>query len=166
MYIISTKKGFTLIEILIYIAVLGLIMFSFLSYVIIMSGSKQKAYVSEEVHSNLRQAFNVMNQKIKVANDVLTPMIGNSSDSLTLNSSTGQIVFSITGGVLKITENGETFSVTSDEVVVSNLLFTNLTPQTSERDNISIEITIDYKGGGGVTSNYTQSARTAVTLRN
>ena len=67
---LQTDKGFTLIEIIIYIAILGTIASSFIFFSVSVSESRNKTYVVQEVHANTRMALEIISQKIRMANGV------------------------------------------------------------------------------------------------
>ena len=64
------ENGFTLIELIIYIGIIGAVAASFVSFSIYVSESRNKTYVFEEVQANSRTALNLMSQKIKMANGI------------------------------------------------------------------------------------------------
>jgi len=161
------NKGFTLVEVLIYIAVIGLVVTSFITFAISISSSRSKTYVVQEVQANTRTALDLISQKVRAAEDVVTPSEGNSTSTLELDmpDTADNLVFSVIGNILNITEGvADPVPITSDEVSVSNLSFTNLAV-TGERDNIRVEMTIEYSGEGSKEYEYSQSLQTAVSIR-
>ncbi len=69
-------------------------------------------------------------------------------------------------GVLQITEGSSSpVAITSNEVKITNLVFTNLT-STSAQENIRIEITVEYDNeGSDIEYTFSQNLRTAVSIR-
>ncbi len=169
-YIGSKAKkgaGFTLIEVSIYIAIIGIVVSSFITFALSINSSRAKTYVVQEVQANTRTTLDLISQKIRLADDVVNPGEGNSASSLELDmpNPDPNLTFIITEGVLGIAEGvGDPLPITSDEVYVSNLTFTNLTA-VGEKDNIRVEITIEYRGDGSKEYEYSQSLQTAVSLR-
>jgi Tfp pilus assembly protein PilW len=140
------KKGFTLIEFLIYIGIVGLILvlMTNLFWNVILGGTKENSY--QEVQQNGRFALLKMKQEIKKAVGINSPSSGSSADSLSLamtNPVLNPTVFDLNGGKLRITQ-GSSFpiEITTDQVDVISLRFTNLsyldTPGT-----IMVEMTIE-----------------------
>jgi type II secretory pathway pseudopilin PulG len=170
--VFNKSGGFTLIETLIYIAIIGIVITSFVEFSISVSNSRGKAYVASEVQSNLRVSMDLIRQRIREATDVTTSSSTFGSDpsflTLTMASSTlnpTTIGLSADNGVLGIKEGSNaTTTITSSEVSVTNLVFTNLTASTT-RENIRIQMTIEYNGGGDVYYEFSQSAQSAVSLR-
>lgn len=161
-------SGFTLIETLIYIAIIGGVIASFIAFSFSITGSRNKVHVIEEVQANARVALDVIAQKIRAADDILSPTEGNNASALILDmpSPDPDLTISVNGGVLGIAEGaGAATPITSTEVNISSISFTNLAP-TGERENIRLEMTIDYNySGGSVEYSYAKSYQTSVSLR-
>ena len=166
------NKGSTLVEILIYVAILGMVISSFIYFAVSISDSRGKVYVEQEVQANSRVALNLITQKILSANGV---NVGSSvfdldPGSLSLSMADGAknpTIISLTAddGQVQIQEGlSGAVSITSDEVRVTNLVFTNLT-STSDKPNIKIELTVEYIVTGDVIYEYTYSLETAISLR-
>jgi len=142
--------GFTLIEILVYIAVIAIILVSVLSFLrwAIISSKKQEAM--REVLDSGRSAMEIMTREIREAKSVYDPT--STSTQLSLET-------------LKYLPQGETMSyidfflcqtqlcfkkesqnpitLTSNKVEVKNLIFRKIV--TNQIPSIQIEITVDYK---------------------
>jgi type II secretory pathway pseudopilin PulG len=170
--VLHKSGGFTLIETLIYIAIIGIVITSFVEFSISVSNSRGKAYVASEVQSNLRISMDLIKQRIREATDVVTASSTFSSDpsflTLTMASSTlnpTTIGLSSDNGVLGIKEGSNaTTTITSSEVSVTNLVFTNLTASTT-RENIRIQMTIEYNDEGDAYYQFSRSVQSAVSLR-
>jgi type II secretory pathway pseudopilin PulG len=163
----KSGAGFTLFETIIYIGIAGIMLVSFVQFSLIVSGSRNKNYAAQEVQANTRTALDIITQKIRLADDVNAvagPIEGNSDTTLTLDMpGGGTTVFSIQGTSLSINEGSEV-SLTSNNVNVTSLNFTNLA-QSEERDNIKVEFTIEYANPGDVRFTSTQTIQTTVSLR-
>jgi len=163
----NTQKGLTLIEVLLYIAIIGIIIQGFITFILSITSANSKTYVIQEVQANTRMALDVISQKIRAADDVITPSEGNSTSTLVLDmpNSDLDLTFSIINGVLDITEEtASSTPITSNEINISSLTFTNLAT-AGEKDNIKIEITAIYKTGESKEFQYSQMLQTSVSLR-
>ena len=178
MEIIKKKKrikkadGFTLVETLVYIALIGGAMISFVNFTISITNSRNKVYVKQEVQANARMALNLISQTIKSADGVnvasstfatdpgiLSLVMGNSIENPTIISLTGN------DGLLQIKKGSTTeIPITSDEIRITNLVFTNLT-SGSTKENIKIEITLEYAKDESVFYQYSTDLQTSVSLR-
>ena len=163
----NTEKGLTLIEVLLYIAIIGMIIQGFIIFVLSIASTNSKTYVVQEVQANTRIALDMISQKIRAADDVITPSEGNSTSTLILDmpDPSPNLTFSIIDGVLSIIEGvASSTPITSNEVNISVLTFTNLAP-VGEKDNIKIEITAIYRTGESKEFQYSQTLQTSVSLR-
>jgi len=138
-----------------------------------ISGTGDKSFVAHEVNSNIRAGLHIIEQKIRSSNGLNTEASTFGSDpgvlSLSMASTTqNPTVFSLdsNNGVLQISEGGvSTTTITSGEVKVTNLVFTDLTA-SSTRENIRIEITVEYNNlSNDIQYDYSRSIQTAVNLR-
>ena len=141
------KKGFTLVEILIYIAILGLVLASITGFFLntISANLKENSY--QEVQQNGRFVMTKITQETKKAIGINSPVPGSYGNSLSLvmsDSNLNPTVFDLNNGKLRIAQGSSApVDLTTDQVLVTNLQFTNLsyagTPGT-----IRTEMTIEY----------------------
>lgn len=165
-------KGFTLIETLIYITIVGLAVGSFVVFSLSISGTRNKTFVTQEVHANARTAIKIMSQKIRAADGINIAASTFGSDpgvlSLVMSDSTKNptiIDLDQDNGILRIIEGSASpVMLVSDEVKITNLVFTNLT--TGDKGNIQIKITVEFNNvSGDIGFDYSQSLQTSVGLR-
>ncbi|MDA2922329.1 type II secretion system GspH family protein [Patescibacteria group bacterium AH-259-L07] len=170
----ESHKAFTLIEILLYTAIIGVIVVSFVTFSISISDSKNKAYVATEVQENARMALKVISQKIRAADDVDigASVFGSDPGVLSLSMADASrnptiIELDSDNGSLQITEGvNNPVQITTNRVNVTNLVFTNVTPSNVSRESIHIQITVAYNNASGdIEYTYSQSLQTAVSLR-
>ena len=143
------KSGLTLIEMLIYIAILSLIAVVFVSFILDIAGSSQKARIKKDAQQEARFAIERIQRSLREANGVNT---GNSTFDVhpgVLSLSMDDVardptVFDVSGGVLQITEGaGAAQALTSDRYDVSNLVFTDLSI-SNRTVNIKTELTLEH----------------------
>jgi prepilin-type N-terminal cleavage/methylation domain-containing protein len=167
------NKGFTLIETLIYIALIGVVLSGFIVFSFSIGDARNKTYVVQEVQANARVALNLITQKILAANGVNAGSSTFGSDPGVLSLSMSEagnnptvISLNANDGQLQIKEgSADAVVITSDEVKVMNLVFTNLSG-TNEKENIKVELTIDFNNQGtDIDFDYTQSWETALNIR-
>ncbi len=160
-------RGFSLIEILIYIAIIGLMIGAFASFVLAVNNSRSKNYVVSEVQANTRVVLDILSQKIHSADTVLTPSAGNSAGSLVLDMPDPEpdLTFQVQNGVLSLKpQGGGATNITGKAVNVSYLNFTNLAG-LGEKDNIRIQMTIEFRNPESKEYEYSQTIETAVSRR-
>jgi prepilin-type N-terminal cleavage/methylation domain-containing protein len=139
------NKGFTLVELLIYIAIIGVLLVSMVGFLwTIVSGNiKETAY--QEVQQNGRSTLTKITQEIKKATGVINPSPGFSASSLSLSMADPNLnptIFNLIDGKLRITQRANSYYLTSDQVIVSNLQFTNLSYEDTP-GTIRIEMTLE-----------------------
>jgi type II secretory pathway pseudopilin PulG len=166
------KNGFTLIETLIYIAIIGGVVATFVSFSMSITQSRDKTYVVQEVQANSRTALDYITKKIRMASSVNTSTSVFDTDpgylSLAMTSSTlnpTNIGLSADDGVLQIREGGSaSTTVTADELKISNLVFTDLTA-SSTRENVRVQMTTEFVSSDSADFDFSQSVQTSVSLR-
>ena len=126
-YEISDKryktKGYTLIEVLVYSAILAVFLLLTSQIFISMKLSSANSASLNSLSQNLRQIVSELEPTVREAVNITQPLPGETTAILSLNS--GAILYQVQGGILKKTESGQTWNLTTDEVKVSNLSFQN-----------------------------------------
>lgn len=168
------NKGFTLIETIIYISIIGLILTSFIIFSISISDSRNKNYVIQEVQANARVTLGLISQIIRQASDIDIDSSVFESDPGVLHlimddvdKNPTIINLSQDDGTLIITQGiGSPIEINSNNIKITQLVFTNLTKDTAERENIRIQITVEYNNDfGDLNFNYSQILQTSISLR-
>jgi Tfp pilus assembly protein PilW len=166
-------EGFTFIEVMIYLALIGLVVTGFVSFNLSVSESRNKTFVAQEVQANVRTAMDIISQRIRAATGVNTGTSTFDSDPgvlslVMVDSAKNPTLISLSqdNGTLQITEGvSSAVAITSTEVQVTNLVFTDLT-STSSRENIRLVLTIAYNAGGSdLEFTHSQTATTSVSIR-
>lgn len=169
---LRNTKGFTLVETIIYIAIISGVLLTFVSFSWNISNAKNKVRAQTEVQANIRIALNMIAQKIQSAASVSTTQSVFNVDPgvlyLNMNSSTlNPTIFSLSSdnGQLQIKEgNYTTSTVTTAQVGVTNLIFTNLSV-SSTKENVGINMGVSFDASSDVSYRYSQSLQTAVSVR-
>lgn len=166
----KNKKGFTLVESLIYVAIIGMAVSSFISFGVSISGSRNKTYIIEETQANARVAFDMISRYIRSASGVNASSSVFDLDpgvlSLTMDNALKNptiIKLNHDDGVLEIQEGlSQPVTITSDEIKISNLVFRNLS--SGNRESIGINLTIEYSGSDN-SFKYSKSLKTSASVR-
>jgi len=171
---IKKQKGFTLIETIIYIAIIGLALTSFVVFLVSIIDSRDKNYVIQEVQANARTSLNLISQSIREARDVnIESSIFNTDPgtiSLEMNDSNKNptiIDLNQDDGILRIKQGiGDYIELNSNNIKVTQLIFKNLTKDESNKKNIGIQMVFEYNNqSGDLEFDYSQSIQTAISLR-
>lgn len=149
------KKGFTLVEMLIYIAVLSTVILTVSSFFLWIVRLNGKAKAMREVTDNAQRVMGVLSLEIKEAKSIYAPtsVFSTSTGQLSLETtkylSSGEtqtyIDFFLCEKRLCLKKEGQDpIALTSDSVEVKAMEF-NQIATTSTIPSIRVSLTIDYK---------------------
>lgn len=164
---LQNQKGFTLVESIMYVALIGAVIASFIGYGMSVSSVRSKTYVIQEVQENLRGAVGIISSKIKQADSIILPAVGASSTILTLDmpDPSPNLLFSLSDGVLYLTEGaGTPVAIISDEVSFSNLSFSNY-GVSGGKASIRIIGNLEFRENDSIEYRYSQGLRIVVNNR-
>ena len=149
------KIGFSLIEALVYIAVLSIIITAVVSFILWSVYSYTKAKVARETLDNAERVIRVITNEIREADSIYTPTTTASQLSLEtvkylpLGEEITYIDFYLCDSRLCFKkESQDPIVLTSDEVEITNLTFNQISSGGVE-SSIQISLTIDYKNPTG-----------------
>lgn len=163
------RKGFTIMEVLIYIAIASILMLGLSSFMISISETRQKSKIIEEVESQGFKIIELISRRTRLADAINSPSVGGSSDQLSLSMPTpsqNPTVFSLGSDKVVITEAGNPSQELSNSLVnVSNLYFQNLS-RPSTPGVVKISFTVAYQNNSGKqVFDYQKVFETSVSLR-
>lgn len=147
------NHGFTFIEFIIYVAIVAaiLVLITGFFWNITFGNIKETSY--QEVQQNGRFVLTKITQEAKKATGITSPAnSGETSVSLSLSMADGSTTtFDVIDGKLRITQGTSgPYELTSDQVIVSNLQFTNLS-YSDTPGTIRIEMAIEHFNPSGRT---------------
>lgn len=156
------KNGFTMVEILIYVGITGMVLVSFVGFLLSVSSIKNKAYSASEVQANLRDAGGLISDSVRRARGIIGPVSGTSSETLILDGNSGsQISFSVSDGTLFYAEDVQPAEpVTSDKVRIDDLVFSSI-----GTDSVKFRISMSYRESPSKDYEFSQSLETSASLR-
>ncbi len=135
------QSGLTLIEIIIYVAIVGLMSTALTMMMINIMQLKSKSMAMQEVNSSLRFIVDKINFEIKNAKTLGTI----SASSI----ATDRASFSLTAGNIVMMVGGTVANLNSNLVNISAFTVTNLSSGDSKTVNINYAITGNYINPGG-----------------
>jgi len=156
------KKGFTLVETIIYIAIVSVFLWAALGFFWQMKQAETKGDIMREVKENMAQAAEQFRQTVRNAEDMNegVSQFGVNPGVLSLVYPGGSRVFdtytknvtmggeSVAVQKLRLTYGGESYDLTSDRVDVSQFLLTNVT-QAGGPDAVQFEFQLSSLNPGG-----------------
>lgn len=153
------QKGFTLIEMLVYISVLTIICAAIVSFLFWAIKTNAKSRAAAEVSDNARRAMETMFYEIRQATSVYTPtsVFDVSQGQLSLetkisppnNETKTYEDFYLADGKLYLKKEGiAPEQITSDQVRVSNLIFKYL-GSSGNLASVQINLKVEYNDSSG-----------------
>src|SRR3990167_6165146 len=171
----KNNKGFTLIEILVYIAILAIIFFVIVSFLIWSIRANAKAKVMNEVLNSAKRAMEVISYEVREANSIYDPTsaFGSHPGQLSLETvhylPIGEEItfvdFYLCGTQLCLKKESEDpIALTLDSVEVESLIFTKIV--VDDASSIQVDLTVKYNSSSD-RSEYQASnnLRSAASLR-
>lgn len=145
-YTLQTKKGFTLVETIVYVAIFSVFIIGATSFMSNMSTTRIHNQMVLEINDQGSKAMKTITQVLRNGANVNSPTIGNTALNLSVvanTPSTSPTVFSQSGGALYMQEgSGSPVAITNNKVVASGLTFSNFSrPDTPNIIKISFTLT-------------------------
>jgi type II secretory pathway pseudopilin PulG len=142
------RLGFTLIELMIYLALVSGVLVAVTTFAWNIINSRTKAFAVQEVEQNSRLIMEKIVREVQQAHRIITPDTGGSSDSLTLTMRDGQrdpVIFSWSDGHVYLSAGqAEPLVLSSDQVIVTALRFQNLSTPDGRGRNIAIVLEVQH----------------------
>ncbi|MBI2577954.1 MAG: prepilin-type N-terminal cleavage/methylation domain-containing protein [Candidatus Wildermuthbacteria bacterium] len=146
----KSPEGFTLVEILLSLALIAIMSVAVASFVALLFGVKAKHQAILEVEDQGLQAMQYINQRVRNADDINAPNRGDNSSTLSLDvpDLSRPVVFGLAGDALYVQEGtAPQILLTSPRVEMSELNFQNLSV-AGDSGIIRIEFTLSYRNMG------------------
>lgn len=151
----ESLRGFSLIELLIYIAFVSIIAVVFVNFTLDLTGSAHKARVHQELQQNARFAMERVMQEIRAAEALNTgaSTFGSHPGILSLSTTNpvnNPTVFDVSGGVLRIKQGaGAAVPLIGSNFTASNFVVDNLSVN-NRTTNVRVTLTIQRSNPNNV----------------
>lgn len=165
------KKGFTLLEVLVYLVVVLIIISVIISFVFWLIRSNTKNRITRETTDAAKRAMQIITHETKSANSIYTPVT--TDDQLSLETHNylpeqeinSYIDFYICGDSLCMKkESQDPIKIIPDDIEITNLFFTYIL--SGETQSIRVSLTLDYKNTSGRSEYETSvSLKSSISLR-
>lgn len=127
---LQNEKGFTLIEMIIYIGIFSMLIGTILIFLNTISSSRINNQILLEVNNQGSSVVRIITSNIQNGISINNPNMTMGADTLsieTADTNTNPTIFSTINGVLYIKKGtDEEIALTNNKVQISNLIFTNL----------------------------------------
>ncbi len=170
----SAQKGFSLLEFLIYIAVLSVVAMVVASMFLSINRGRGQVETVNEVNSNLRFAAEKISQDLRLASSVSIPALaGATSTTITATVSGSGLTYCVSGGKLRRQVgagacNDSSEAITNDSVIVDSLVSTRLenTNPILAKTVVSVEVDISVSyNSASPDKQYSGRKKTTISLR-
>lgn len=166
----NQQNGFTLIEALVYIALVSGILITATTFAWNIVNSRTIAFTAQEVEQNGRFIMQKISQTFKEANKINAPLIGNSDNTIIVElDDAGSEIVTITqsGNNIQYQYNSDpVVELNSDLVNITNLQFSNLSTTNGSSRNIVVSFSISHVNPNNRPEwSYTQDYQTSIELR-
>lgn len=163
--ITKNNKGFSLLELIIYIAVLSSLLTITVNMFTMISSNSTKQYSRIEVQQNLQFSVNEITSQFNNYNtgiSIITPANnGETGNILELIIDGKNIKYDVSSGILQKTIDSSTKNITSETVIIEtiNPIFKKI------NDTIQINLKISYNDRGKPSSKHTQEIKTTISVK-
>lgn len=141
------KKGFTLIELILYLGLAATIILAVSLFFIAMLSSRIKQQAIAEVEQQGARVMHIITQATRNADTITSPGTGSSASLLTLDmvpTAVDPTLFDLSSGLIRITEGvGSAVALTNSRITASLLTFQNLS-RASTPGTIRIQFTLSH----------------------
>ncbi len=167
---LKQQRGFTLIELVLYIAIISGFLVTTIFFAMRVVEGGQKARAEAEVQQNLRIAMERINRETRSALDLNagSSTFDSNPSVISLAGGAGEdpIVFSVNGGILQLSKGASgPYNVTTNDVEVTNFVVHDLSVSNRTKV-IQIEMTVRYAAAAdSVYYDFDSSARSTIVIR-
>lgn len=170
MKINKLQKGFTLIEALVYVALVSGILVAATSFAWNIVNNRTTVFTTQEVEQNGRFIMQKISRIFQEANQINAPSIGAFDSTVEVemdNGGTEVITITQNGPKIEYQYNADpVVELNSDLVEVSNLKFTNFSSASGRTRNIGISFTLSHLNPAARREwSYSENFSTTIELR-
>jgi|GEM_PF-4832907 prepilin-type N-terminal cleavage/methylation domain-containing protein len=168
---IELNRGFSLLELLLYIAVISIITLVLSSTLVSIYYGRGAAESRMEVNADLNYVFNRLGQDLKAEDSVMVSvpeLAGATSSVLTFTAAGATITYDVDSGKVRRTADAVPQYITGDDVAVDSLSFTRIENANASLSKTFISISVAMQARYNGTSSdkeFTESKETTFTLR-
>lgn len=137
------SRGFTVIELLIYMSIFAIVLAISVDLLFQSKALEVQIAQNQEIDRNAQIALLEMTQTIHAAQDVTSPQIGLSANSLAIDNGT-ILYFVDASGVLQKNDNGQLSNLTGPLVTIENLSFTTRA-ESGQKPTVSLSFSVKSK---------------------
>lgn len=163
---LKNNRGFTLIELLLYTVIAAGLLLSITAMIALLTQARIKNRAISTVEQQGTQILQIISQEIRNSSTVTSPTNGTNGTTLQLQNISGQtVIFDLSSSTIRETKLNQTTPLSSNNIVISDLQFSNLTSDNIH-NSIKIKFILSYNNiAGRIENNYSQTFYGTATLR-
>jgi prepilin-type N-terminal cleavage/methylation domain-containing protein len=146
-YTTSSQRAFTLVELLVYIAIFAVMIVAVSTFMIQLMQSKAKHIVISEVEQQGLMVMQEITQAIRNAEAITSPTAGNNSATISIDAlatADDPTLFDINSDIIRIKEGTDAYvNLTNSKLTASALNFSNIS-RASTPGTIKVQFTLTY----------------------
>lgn len=155
-------KGFTLVETLVYTAIISLLASAFVSFGFLMFELRIKSVAMGEINAGAKNSLDIISEKIRSAESIDSPALAATSSVLVLNMPDLSVfTIELLGNSLVLLGDDGQNNITNSNVILSDLEFLHISSGNGS-SIVKFNFNIKYNDG---TENYQKLIQSAVNLR-
>ncbi|HEY0980358.1 MAG TPA: prepilin-type N-terminal cleavage/methylation domain-containing protein [Candidatus Paceibacterota bacterium] len=145
MKIKNTNKGYSLLELLVYVALFAMISVLLVHSLVVLMRTYASAQGFRRLQNNGELIIERITREVRDAESISTGTFGTHPGTLTLASGGDTVAFAVSNGAATITENSTTGILSTSQVAVTNMVFRRITTPVGE--GVKVELTLTATGG-------------------
>lgn len=149
----KNTKGFTLVEMVLYVSICSLFLLVLSTFLTYLLGARIRSQTIAEVNQQGFQVMHRLTSTIRNGRSIEVPGLGSSSSTLAVTTGVPLVdptMFYASSGVMTIREaSNNPVPLTNSRVVLSNLVFQNVSSSSSSDKIIRISFTLSHINLGG-----------------
>lgn len=163
--ILKNNKGFSLLELLIYMAILSSLLIIIVNIFFMISSNSAKEDAKIEVQQNLQFAINEITNQMNNCGtgiSIITPVnSGGAGNALEITVDGLNIQYDVLSGTLRKTIGASAENITSSDVIIEtiNPIFKRI------KDTIQINLKISYNDKGRPSYKYSREIKTTISAK-
>lgn len=152
------RGGYSLLELVIYIGLFALLSIVIMKSLVVVMKTYTTAQAYRRLQANGSLVMERITREMRDASVISgSSVFGSHPGTLSLSGSDGSetehtVSFSVASNGVRVTENGVTGTLTTNEVIVNNLVFRKIT--TTVGEGVKIELTLTTANGHIVTAKF------------
>ena len=163
------NRGFTIIEVLIYISISTMLLFALSSFIVSILETRERSKMISEVEKQGIYIMEVMTRNVREAQTINNPEVGNFSESLSLNLTEAEknpTIFNLEDGKIIFQQGSNPpMDLHNNLITIEDLKFTNLSrPDTPGIVQIQFTLKYNYLTNRPI-YNYEKKFQSSVSLR-